>query len=52
MNEAATIITEKADPNAKIIYGTVIDENMKDEVRITVIAAGFGKQPKPVQSKC
>lgn len=48
LNEAATIITEKADPNAKIIYGTVIDENMKDEVRITVIAAGFGKQPKPV----
>ncbi len=48
LNEAATIITEKADPNAKIIYGTVIDENMKDEVRITVIAAGFGKQPKPI----
>ncbi len=44
LNEAATIITEKADPNAKIIYGTVIDENMKDELRITVIAAGFGKQ--------
>lgn len=43
LNEAATIITEKADPNARIIYGTVIDENMKDEVRVTVIAAGFGK---------
>ena len=43
LNEAATIITEKADPNAKIIYGTIIDENMKDEVRVTVIAAGFGK---------
>lgn len=50
LNEAATIITEKADPNAKIIYGTVIDENMKDEVRVTVIAAGFGKQPKSVQT--
>ncbi len=48
LNEAATIITEKADPSAKIIYGTVIDENMKDEVRVTVIAAGFGKQPKSV----
>lgn len=48
LNEAATIITEKADPNAKIIYGTVIDENMKDEVRITVIAAGFGNKPKQV----
>lgn len=44
LNEAATIITEKADPNARIIYGTIIDENMKDEVRVTVIAAGFGKQ--------
>lgn len=43
LNEAATIITEKADPNARIIYGTIIDENMKDEIRITVIAAGFGK---------
>lgn len=48
LSEAATIITEKADPNAKIIYGTVIDENMKDEIRITVIAAGFGKAPKQV----
>lgn len=48
LSEAATIITEKADPSAKIIYGTVIDENMKDEVRITVIAAGFGKNLKPI----
>lgn len=46
LSEAATIITEKADANAKIIYGTVIDENMKDEIRITVIAAGFGKAPR------
>lgn len=46
LNDAATIITEKADPSAKIIYGTVIDENMKDEIRITVIAAGFGNKPK------
>lgn len=43
LNEAASIITEKADPGAKIIYGTIIDENMKDEIRVTVIAAGFGK---------
>ncbi len=43
LNEAASIITEKADPSAKIIYGTIIDENMKDEIRVTVIAAGFGK---------
>lgn len=44
LNEAASIITEKADPAAKIIYGTIIDDDMKDEIRITVIAAGFGKQ--------
>lgn len=49
MNEladAAKIITAQADPNAKIIYGTVIDENMKDDVRITVIATGFGETGK------
>ena len=46
LSEAAKIITEHADPNAKIIYGTVIDENMKDEVRVTVIATGFGDNKK------
>ena len=44
LNEAASIITEKSDPGAKIIYGTIIDEDMKDEIRVTVIAAGFGKK--------
>ncbi len=39
--EAAKIITGNADPNAKIIFGAIIDENMKDEVRVTVIATGF-----------
>ncbi len=42
VNEAAKIITANADPNAKVIFGSVIDENLKDEVRITVIATGFG----------
>ncbi|MBI4262061.1 cell division protein FtsZ [Candidatus Uhrbacteria bacterium] len=46
LSEAAKIITAQADPNAKIIYGTVIDETMKDEVRITVIATGFGDTGK------
>ena len=41
VNEAAHIITGSADPNAKIIFGTVIDETLKDEVRITVVATGF-----------
>lgn len=39
--EAAKTITNNADPNAKIIFGAIIDENMKDEVRVTVIATGF-----------
>ncbi|MDX9893405.1 MAG: cell division protein FtsZ [Patescibacteria group bacterium] len=41
VNEAAKIITQSADPEAKVIFGAVIDENMKDEVRITVVATGF-----------
>ena len=42
VNEAATLITEAADKNAKIIFGTVIDEEYKDRIRITVVATGFG----------
>lgn len=41
VNEAAQIIAEAADPDANIIFGAVIDEGLKDEVRITVIATGF-----------
>jgi cell division protein FtsZ len=41
VNEAAEIIAEAADPEANIIFGAVIDENMQDEVRVTVIATGF-----------
>ena len=46
VNEAARIITSSADPNAKIIFGAVIDEDMKDEIRITVIATGFSQSAK------
>jgi len=41
VNDAATIITEAADPDANIIFGAVIDENLGDEIRVTVIATGF-----------
>jgi cell division protein FtsZ len=41
VNEAAEIIRETAHPEANIIFGAVIDENMGDEVRITVVATGF-----------
>lgn len=61
VHEAAKAITGNADPAAKIIFGTVIDESLKDEVRITVIATGFGsetatatpaylQQPKPLSA--
>lgn len=41
VNEAAKVITGSADPNAKIIFGTIIDDTLKDAVRITVVATGF-----------
>lgn len=41
INEAAAIVTEAADPDANIIFGAVIDENLGDEIRVTVIATGF-----------
>lgn len=41
VNEAARIITKSADPKAKIIFGAIIDENLKDTVKITVVATGF-----------
>jgi cell division protein FtsZ len=41
VNEAAEIIKETADSEANIIFGTVIDERMGDDVMITVIATGF-----------
>jgi cell division protein FtsZ len=44
VNEAAEVVTSAADANANIIFGAVIDEAMGDEVRVTVIATGFGGQ--------
>src|SRR5215831_12931088 len=44
VNEAAEVVTSAADPNANIIFGAVIDEAVGDEVRVTVIATGFGGQ--------
>jgi len=41
VNEACSLIQEAADPDANIIFGSVIDPNCGDEVRITVIATGF-----------
>jgi cell division protein FtsZ len=52
VNEAASMIQEEAHEDANIIFGAVIDEGLTDEIRITVIATGFGdakeeKKPAP-----
>ena len=47
VNEAAEVIKEAADPEANIIFGTVIDDRMRDEVKVTVIATGFDATRKP-----
>ncbi|MFA6422595.1 MAG: cell division protein FtsZ [Candidatus Buchananbacteria bacterium] len=44
IQDAAKIISESADDNAKIIFGAAIDESLKDKIRITVIATGFGEK--------
>jgi cell division protein FtsZ len=41
LSEAAELVAKSAHPEANIIFGTVIDDALGDEVRITVIAAGF-----------
>ncbi len=43
VNEAAELVVEAADQDANIIFGSVINEELKDEIRITVIATGFEK---------
>jgi cell division protein FtsZ len=53
VNEAASMIQEEAHDDANIIFGAVIDENLADEIRITVIATGFGEakeEHKPAPS--
>jgi cell division protein FtsZ len=51
VNEAAEVIKEAADPEANIIFGTVIDDRMRDEVKVTVIATGFDASKKPRPSR-
>jgi cell division protein FtsZ len=52
VNEAAEIIHEVAHPDANIIFGTVIDDELDDDLKVTVIAAGFdqwdGERPQPM----
>jgi cell division protein FtsZ len=41
VNEAASVISSIADPEANIIFGSVIDDTLEDQIKITVIATGF-----------
>ena len=46
VSEASNIIHDAADPEANIIFGAVLDDRMKGEVKITVIATGFDRRPE------
>ncbi len=45
VSDAANIVSNAVSPDVNLIFGTVVDENLGDMVRITVIATGFGGQP-------
>lgn len=49
VNQAAAVIKETAHPDVNLIFGAVIDQNMGDEVRVTVIATGFERSTIPVR---
>jgi cell division protein FtsZ len=50
INEASSLIQSEAHEDANIIFGTVVDESMADEIRITVIATGFNEPQKHTQA--
>ncbi|MNM91280.1 Cell division protein FtsZ [compost metagenome] len=47
VNEAAEIVISASDPEVNMIFGAIIDENMKEEIKVTVIATGFENKPLP-----
>jgi cell division protein FtsZ len=49
VNEASTLIQEEAHEDANIIFGAVVDEDLKSEMRVTVIATGFGRAEERVE---
>lgn len=55
VDHAARLISQSADPNANIIFGATIDDSMKDQMKVTVIATGFAmgmaESPLPVKKK-
>lgn len=51
VDDAAKLVQEAVHPEANIIWGTVIDDSLGDEVRVSVIAAGFSNAPRPRTSE-
>lgn len=52
VNEAAEIVTEASDMEVNMIFGAIIDENMKDDIKVTVIATGFeNKAAAPIPGR-
>lgn len=51
VNEAAKMITQNASEEAKIIFGAIIDEELKEKVKITVIASGFSQESKEIKKE-
>jgi hypothetical protein len=51
VSEAASVITQSADKDVKIIFGAITDETLKDELRITVIATGFDNRERPTKKE-
>lgn len=55
VDEAAAVVREAADPDCNVIFGTVVDDTLGDDVRVTVIATGFddghrqGARPRPAE---
>lgn len=50
INQASEVVSDAADPDAEIIFGTAINPEMEDEIKVTVIATGFHKEDKPAKS--
>ncbi|MNN31774.1 Cell division protein FtsZ [compost metagenome] len=51
VNEAAEIVITASDPEVNMIFGAIIDENLKEEIKVTVIATGFEHKPMAASSR-
>jgi len=46
VNEAVELVTSASDPDVNMIFGAIIDDSMKDSIKVTVIATGFDSRPE------